>query len=111
MPAFEIERLAFGERHRVGVRATGHRHRLPPFDPVRVQNQLFVPRLRVVEYRHRAVADDNQPLFLERVQPGDKDMRLLAARKCQMRRRDVGDGLVQVVAARRRHIDRLLPDE
>src|SRR5205085_454365 len=34
--AYEIERLAFGERHRVGLRPTRHRHRLPPLDPVRV---------------------------------------------------------------------------
>src|SRR5205823_8874619 len=44
MPAFEIERLAFGEWHGVGVSATGHWHRLSSLDSVRVQEQLFVPR-------------------------------------------------------------------
>src|SRR2546429_9967688 len=106
-----MEHMGADRGNGVGFRGSGTRLTSPPLDSVRVQNKLFVPRLRVVEYRHRAVADDDQPLFLERVQPGDKDMRLLAARKYQMRRRDVGDGLVQVVAAGRRHIDRLLPDE
>ena len=46
-----------------------------------------------------SVADDDQLLLLERVQPGHEDMRLLAAGKRQVRRRHVGDRLVQEIAA------------
>ena len=38
-------------------------------------------------------------------------MRLLAARKCEMRRRHVGDRLVQIRGAGCSDLDRLLPDE
>ena len=88
-----------------------HRHRLAPVDAVRIEQQLLLPRQPVIEHGHRAVADDDQLLFLERMQPGHEDMRLLAAGKRQMRRRHVGDRLVQIIGPGCADLDRLLADQ
>ena len=73
--------------------------------------KLALPRLAVVEHRHRVAADHDQLLLLERMQPRHEDVRALAAREEQVRSGHVGDLLVEVVAADGLYRFRLLADQ
>ena len=69
MPAFEVERLSLLEQNRISLGLLRHRHGLAPLDPMRIEQQFAAPGLRVVKDRHRAIADGDELLLLERVQP------------------------------------------
>ena len=62
MQAFELERLADLEGDRLRLRLLRHGHRIAPFDPVRIELQLALPRLAVIEHRLRAIADHDELL-------------------------------------------------
>ena len=77
--AFGQERLLVREIDYLSLRFDGERHSVLPFDFVRIEHELVIRR--IVEDRHLVRPDDDQPLFLERMQPADEDVRLDPARK------------------------------
>ncbi len=111
MLALKLQRLAFFERHRLRLGLGRHGLRVAPFDAMRIEQQLARPRLAVVEHGHGAVADHDELLLLERMQPRHMNMRAFAAGEGEVRRRHVGDGAVQVIAALRRHAFGLLRNQ
>src|SRR5437867_2187587 len=67
--------------------------------------------LRVIEHRHFAVCHHHQLLFLERMQPADKDMTSDAAGEIECRERDVGNIRIEVTASMRRTAPGKLPEQ
>src|SRR4051794_34998553 len=105
------ERLRRLERDRHRLRLRGHRHIVLPLDFVRIEQELSLPWLAIIEHRHPVGADNDEALLLIRVEPRYKDVRLLAARESQVRRRYVGDRPVQEIAADGLDLHRLGADE
>ena len=64
----------------------------------------------VVENRHLALADDDQPLLLGRVEPADEDVRAHPVREAQVRDGRIGDARLQITVpdGRDRHVHREL---
>ena len=70
MLALGLQRLARLQLDRQRLPAfMGSRHAVPPFDAVRIQQELAFPRLPVVEHGHGLAADDDELLLLEGMQP------------------------------------------
>ncbi len=86
------------EHHRHRRRRDRQRGLVPPGDPVRIEDQLAIPGLAVVEDGHSLRSDDDELLLLEGVQPRDEYVRALAARESQVRGRDIRDRRVKMVA-------------
>src|SRR5205085_795648 len=97
--ALQLKWLALikGDVHEFRLARDGHSS-ADPIDRVWVQRQLLRPRRSVVEHRHLLLTDNNESLFLERVQPTHEDVRVNAARKRDRHQAYVGDARAEVGA-------------
>ena len=102
MLAFQAQGLLLGDvGNSLGLALGGDGNIVFPDDLVVVEQEFFGPGHRVVEDGHLAVADDDEFLVLEGMQPRDEDVGLDPRREFEVRRGHVGDLAVQVVSARR----------
>src|SRR5215813_2348927 len=110
MLALGEERFPFFELDGLTLHAMRDGNSVDPFDAMRIQNQFRV-RLRVVKHCHFAVADYDEFLLLERMQPTDEDVRFRAARKIQESQRNVGNRMIEIAAALRSHRRWIFPEQ
>src|SRR5215470_2448289 len=100
MFTFGSEGLLLFQQRCLAFDAVRYWHAIDPLNAMGIENELCV-RLRIIEHRHFAIADNDQLLLLEGVQPTDENVRLHATGKIQERERHIGDRMIQVAAALR----------
>jgi len=86
-----------GDGHASGLARLGLA--VDPVDGMRIERQLVLPGQAVVEHGHGLVADDDQLLLLEGMEPGDIDMGADAGGEAQMHDGGVGDGGMEMEGA------------
>jgi len=98
--ALQAQGLLLGDAgHPLRLAPGGNGGIVPPHDLVVIEQELFRPGHRVVEDGHLAIADNDEFLVLEGVQPRDEDVCLDPRGEIEVRRGHVGDPVVQVVSA------------
>jgi len=111
-PAFEVQRFTFVQRDRIGL--------CPAAAPATLRairsdaDRAAAFGLKPGHHRRLPsppVADNDELLLLEGMQPRNKDMGLFTTCEGQVGHRDVGNRLVQLLAALRGHLGRLLSDK
>src|SRR5208337_3023690 len=95
MHALQAKWLVLAHYNDPSFRSPSDGNPVDPINAMRIQNEFLIG-LSIIEHGHLAVADDDQLLFFERVQPTQEDVRLDAARKAQNRQRDIGNRMVQI---------------
>src|SRR5262249_20071825 len=96
METFVAERFPLVDAHWLSLRSARHGQMILPMNRVRIEQQLAV-LLRVIKDRHLSVADDDQLLLLVWVQPGDKNMRLHAAREREQAYGYIGNSFAKII--------------
>ncbi len=98
MLAFPSQRFGRfqGDVRPLGLARGGHA--VLPLNFVVVDREFLLPGQAVVEYGHHAVAHHHEFLFLERMQPGDEDVRLEPRGERKVGHGHVRDPVVQIIA-------------
>src|SRR5271157_448218 len=95
MQALQAKWLVLAHWNDLSFRFPGDGNTVDPINAMGIQNEFLI-RLRVIEHGHLAIADNDQLLLFERVQPAQEDVGFDAARKTQNRQRDIGNRMVQI---------------
>src|SRR5262245_33266489 len=98
---FFPKRLGLVEFDGFAFRFAGDRNAIHPIDTMWIEHKLVV-RVGIIEHRHFLISDDNQLLFLEWMQPADKNVGLDAALKAKNGQRHVRNRMVQITCTLRR---------
>src|SRR5581483_5874558 len=96
MQALRSQRLLHLERNRLGFSPAGDRAMVPPVNRMGVKLQ-FMFLLYVIENRHLTISNNDEFLFLKRMEPRNKNMSLYPAGKREKTDGDVGNPIMEVV--------------